>query len=347
MDRLLNEALNELSRAFLLRFELVYDFTDSLPFQLKRVATACVINIEGSELLFISCSELSMININNFLNLRRVKDKANLPIVVVLKAIDSETKHFLKVNNIGWVVPGRSSYIPSLFMNYTAINKYEVHDISESNKPFGIIPSYLIAYYLSSDLPFNFSAADLVHKMDVSKMAISRALKELLYANIIQEVNSLKPKVYEFCIERKTLWLKFRDRISSLSTNFMPILLDKTLVFKTFPAGESALSFYSEMLPPNQAQIGVCMGHLDRYLRPITPATIDGDYFFKSMGFVEENHSVADGDKVLLQIFPYKVVLEDYYLNKIFLALSKSNKNDLRVKSNFLELETDIVNSFN
>lgn len=346
MDRLLNEALNELSSAFLLRCELVYDFTDSLPFQLKRVATAYVINIEGSEFLFLSCSELSMININNYLNLRRVKDKANLPIVVVLKAIDLETKRFFKVNNIGWIVPGRSSYIPSLLMNYTALNKNEFHDISESNKPFGIIPSYLIAYYLSCDLPLNFSAADLVHKMDVSKMAISRALKELLSANIIQEVNSLKPKVYEFCIERKTLWLKYRDRISSLSTSFMPILVEKTVGYDVFPAGESALSYYSEMLPPNQVQIGVCMGHLDRYLRPITPATIDGDYFFKSMGFLEENHSVTDDGRVLLQIFPYKVVLEDIYLNKIFLALSKTNKNDLRVKSTFLELETDIVNTF-
>lgn len=346
MDRLLNEALNELSMTFLLRFKFVNDFTDSLPFQLKKVASACVLNIEGAELLFISCSKLSLINMNNFLNLRRVKDKVSIPIVVVLKAIDSETKHFFRVNNIGWIVPGRYSYIPSLLMNYTSLNKNKVHDISESNKSFGIIPSYLIAYYLSYDLPLNFSTADLVHKMDVSKMAVSRALKELLSASIIQEVNSLKPKTYEFCIERKTLWLNYRDRISSLSTGFMPVSIEKTSGYDVFPAGESALSMYSEMLPPNQAQIGVCMGHLDRYLRPITPATIDGDYFFKGMGFLDGNNDFVDDRKVLLQIFPYKVVLENYYLNKIFLALSKSNKNDLRVKSTFLELETEIVNTF-
>lgn len=346
MDRLLGEALNELSTAFLLRFEVVDDFTDSLPFQLKKVATAYVLNIEGAELLFISCSKLSMINTNNFLNLRRVKDKINIPVVVVLKAIDSETKVFFRKNNIGWVVPGRFSYIPSLLMNYTSLSNNNAHDLSGSNKPFGIIPSYLIAYYLSDDLPLSFSAADLVNKMEVSKMAISRALKELLSVNLIQEVNNVKPKIYEFCIERKLLWLKYRDRISSLSTSFMPVPVKKTHGHDVFPAGESALSMYSEMLPPNQAQIGVCMGYRDRILRPITPATIDGEYFFKSMGFLDDNNDFGDDKSVLLQIFPYKIVLEDYYLNKIFLALSRSNQNDLRVRSTFLELETEIVNNF-
>jgi len=347
MDRLLKEALNELSTVFLLRFEVVDDFTDSLPFQLKKVATAFVINIEGAELLFISCTKLSLISLNNFLNLRRVKDKINLPVVVVLKTIDTETKNFFKVNNIGWVVLGRSSYIPSLTMNYTSLKKNEEVVVRESNKPFGIIPSYLIAYYLSCDLPFIFSASDLVQKMEVSKMAISRALKELLLSEFIQEVDSFKPKKYEFCIERENLWLKHRHRISSLSTGFMSVPVEKTVKCEAFPAGETALSHYSDILPPNQVQIGICMGHLDRYLRPITPATIDGDYFFKSMGFIDDNHMVNNGDMVMLQIFPYKVVLNDYYLNEIFLALSKFNKNDLRVKSTFLELEAEIINGFN
>ncbi|EKZ9428756.1 hypothetical protein RH868_004548 [Salmonella enterica] len=346
MDKLLNAALNELSTVFLLRFEMVHDFTEELPFQLKKAATAYILRIEGRELLFISCPKLSYINANNFLNLRRLIDKINIPVVVVLKTIDSQSKSFLKNNNVGWVVPGRASYIPSMLMNYTSVDKSNDKNLNKANKSFGVIPSYIIAYYLSYDLPLSFSAADLVLKMDVSKMAISRALKELLAESIIEEVNDFKPKVYTFCIERKILWLKYRERISSLSTGFMAVSAKKISEYEVFPAGESALSMYSDMLSPNQPQVGVCMGHLDRYLRPITPATIDGDYLFKSMGFIEYNQDVGDGEMVLLQIFPYKVVLEGFYLNRIFLALSRFNKNDLRIKSTFLELETDIVNSF-
>ncbi|MRF57623.1 hypothetical protein [Citrobacter portucalensis] len=358
MKKLLEDAFNDLSKAFFLRAEVLRDVTDMLPFQLRKVAVAAEVSLDGRNLLFIASSKLSAISANNFLNIRRVVDVFDIPVVVVASNIDHETMAFFKHNHIGCIVPGKVSYIPSLLMNYNNINSDMDYKMVGNDKPFSIISSYILAYHLSGELPRFFNSLYLVEIFDVSKMAISRALNELLSQEIIYEIGNTRPKVFEFSIDRKLLWLKYKHRISSLSTSFIPVQTYKLEKYHFFVSGESALSIYSDMLPPDQKQIGIYLSAEDRRSKPITPATIESSYFFKELGFWDGvNSALFQSEKIaFLQIFPYLPVLKkselnkDTYntgvLNKVFLALSKFNKSDVRIRSSFIELETEIMNEF-
>ncbi|KLF28681.1 hypothetical protein YA29_16485 [Klebsiella aerogenes] len=348
MKTFLDDALNELANAFIVRIEHRRDVTEKLPFQLKKVATADTLMLEGRSFLVVACLKSAVLTANNFLLIRRLADRFNLPIIFALKSIDNGMMSYLHHKGYGWIVPGKASFIPSILVNYSPIDRISNYTLDKNRKSFGIIPSYILAYYLSDDLPGLFSSTDLIQKFDVSKMAISRALKELYTHDLIQEVNGTRPKLFEFCVDKRTLWSKYKDRISSLSTIFITVKLEKIQDLYLFAAGESALSLYTDINPPQQEQVGTFLNLDDRLsLKTITPATMEGDYFFKNMGLYEDiyNGHVKE-DKVNLQIFPYKPVLEGNSLNKIFLALSRFDKSDTRVNSCFIELETDIINGF-
>lgn len=51
--------------------------------------------------------------------------------------------------------------MPFLFINHNVINDYQ-HINIKSEKQFGIIPSYIIAHYISGSLKSPFNSADII-----------------------------------------------------------------------------------------------------------------------------------------------------------------------------------------
>lgn len=341
---LIDDAIQYLSTSFFIVLNILDDVSEYLPFQIKGKSSAYIANIKEMKFLIVVAEKESVLSANNFLHIKRVHSKFNLPIILISKDVSESSRKYAFLNQIGIIVPFKFSYLPSLFIHR------EVNEISErpvyvdTEKEYGVIPSYLLAYYLAGMFDNGFNSNDIITLLGVSKMAVSRATKELVTQNLIDEEPNGRGRRYFFTKRRKEIWSHYKNRITSLSTGFVTVSLSKLKSRDIFLSGETALSKYTFISTPLVSQYGVCMEGHDRYMRPITPATIDGDYFFKILDLLHSN--VHSSDLVQLQIFPYKPLILNGYLSKVFLALSRFNKNDVRVKSSFLELETEVYNEF-
>ncbi|WP_454123272.1 hypothetical protein [Kosakonia sp. Marseille-Q7440] len=342
MDKLITDAMEYLSSSFLVETEVRQGIEDILPFQIRQKASAYIIRIEGTDFLCIASDKLSVLTSNNFLYIRKIVSKIDLPVIIISEELDFETRRMIKKIGGGWIIPNKYSFISSLFIHKEANELKEKNITVDNEKKFGVIPSYLMAYYLCGYFDYEFVSFDIIDTLKVSKMAVSRAIKELIERNIIVETSEGKLRSFEFSCDRQTLWNRHRNNIAELSTGFIPVKNGKIKKLDTFLTGESALSKYTLISPPFYQQLGVSMSDTDRYMRPITPATIEGDYFFKALSLLEETGEHVSDDICLLQIFPYAPVVNNGYLDKIFLSLSRVNKKEIRVKSSYFELETDI-----
>lgn len=345
MNELINEAIAYIKSTFFLESIIINDVSNELPFQLKSRSSAYVVEINDSLFFFLCVDDIQSVEANNFLHLKRIYAKYQLSIVVVAKYIrESSMKKMSAIGigiGIGWVIPGSYLLIPSLLIHKGTHDSKESLQFIDKDKPFGIIPSYLIAYYLSGRYSNFFNSSDVINTFSVSKMAASRAFKELINDGIIDSFEKGRNKEFRFSITRREVWERYRNRISPLSTGLLPVSASKISGLKTFYSGESALAEYSLLSSPVIQHLGVYLNEEDRYMRPITPATINGDYFFKIMKLLDDKEKPSDfyDKKYMIQIFPYPPIIENDYLNKVFLVLSKFNKYDIRVKGSYLELE--------
>lgn len=347
MNKLITNALEYLSSSFLVEVKVLESVDEFLPFQIKQKASAYRISIDGVDFLCVASDKLSVLTANNFLNIRKLSSKIQIPIIIISLELNLDARKVIRKLGWGWIVPNQFSFIPSLFIHREANELKESKILVDNEKKFGIIPSYLIAYYLCGYFNNGFVSSDIIEIFNVSKMAVSRAIKELVERSVINEMSKSKPRLFYFSFDRQTLWNQQRNNVAELSTGFLPVASDKIKHMDTFFVGETALSKYTLISPPSYKQLGLFMTESDRYMRPITPATIEGAYFFKALGLLELGNENLKEDVCLLQIFPYKPVIKNNYLDKVFLALSRVNKNDIRVKSSYFELETEIFQELN
>ncbi|UVV75376.1 hypothetical protein [Pantoea agglomerans] len=349
MSTIINDALKSLKSVFFVETTEEGGLNDTLPFQLKSKAESRLVRVEDHLFMFVAIKNEDVFVANNFLMMKRLVAGSFYPIVLVSSHLSRDFRKMLRALSIGWVIPGEQSFIPSLFI-YNASNEIkEKKPAVDTEKQFGLIPSYIIAHYLSGALTNTFTSSDIISLFDVSKMAASRAINDLISQGVICEVVSGKSRVLEFSYSPKYFWLHYRHRLSSLTTGFLPISFYYIKKIDSFRSGESALASYTLLSPPAIEHLGICMTMRDRYLRPITPATLDGDYLFNAMGLLEDDvfGDLDSGKYSMVQIFPYKPAVKNGVIDKVFLALSRFNKNDLRSRSSFFELETEVFNNLN
>lgn len=343
--KLIHDAVKYISTSFLIETDIIEDVTEYLPFQIKHNVSANIVSINGSKFLFLAAQKEKTLSANNFLHVKRMYSKFNIPVVLVTSDISTYALEFSKQFNGGWVVPYKFTYIPSLFIHRSVNDITNSVGFVDTTKAFGIIPSYILTYYISGSFNAGFNSSDIIELLGVSKMAFSRAAKDLSEAGLVSDEPDGRSRRFTFTVSRKQVWSHYKNRISPLSTGFMIVSEDMLSGKDSFLSGETALSKYSFLSPPNTINLGICMSGQDRYMRPITPATIDGDYFFKILGLW--GGGVDRKNVVSLQIFPYNPLIESGCINKVFLIFSRFNRNDVRVKSSFLELETEVYNELN
>lgn len=346
MNRLIQDALKYVNSSFLIDTEIEKNVSDELPFQLKKRAELYLVDIEGREFLVLASDDPDVLSANNFLHVKKIENRFSRPLIIVTTEVNPELKAVVKQLKGGLIIPGRYTILPALLIHR------EVNEIPyrsnwvDTEKSFGIIPSYLICYYFSDYFSNGFSSADIIKILGISKMAVSRAVKDLVANQIIREKGSGRNMNYFFTYSRKSLWNHHRHRISMLSTGFVGVKKKHLPPTELFSTGESALSKYTLLSSPGTPNMGICMTNDERYMRPITPATINGDYFFKIMKILSDNkyeERRTDHD-VMLQVFPYKPLINNGVINKVFLIFSRLNIADIRLKSSLLELETDVYN---
>lgn len=346
MKRLLAEALKYIESSFLINTKILQEMDEYLPFQLRRSANLCIVSIDYKEFMVLTIDTPEQLLSNNFVHLKRLEAKSDLPLIIVTSELTFELKNISKQQKNGLIIPGRYVSMPPLMLQ-SETKSVISERWADTESSYGIIPSYLLVYYLSGYFEDGFNSIDILELLGVSKMAFSRAVKELLSHKLISETSYGRSSHFRFIESRKRIWNQYRHRVSPLSTGFVPVRNETLKAAEVFLSGESALSKYTLLGSPSRPFLGKCLTDKDRYMRPITPATMKGDYFFKILNVLEDAeyyHSHIEGF-AMLQIFPYQPAIQNDALDKVFLLFSRFNTTDLRVKSSYSELEEQVYSN--
>lgn len=343
MKSLLADALKYIESSFLIDTKILQEIDEYLPFQLRKSATLCIVSIDDREFMVLTVEDPELLVSNNFVHLKRLEAKSDLSFIVVTSKLTFELKNISKQLKNGLIIPGRYVSMPSLMLQSESKDVISDRWV-DTESSYGIIPSYLLTYYLSGYFDDGFNSLDILELLGVSKMAFSRAVKELLSHKLISETSSGRSSHFRFTESRKRVWNHYRHRVSPLSTGFVPVRNETLKAAEVFFSGESALSKYTLLGSPSRPFLGKCLTDKDRYMRPITPATMKGDYFFKILNVLDDAeyyHTLIEGFS-MLQVFPYQPAIQKDALNKVFLLFSRFNTTDLRVKSSYNELEDQV-----
>lgn len=346
MNNLLADALKYIESSFLINTKILQEVDDHLPFQLKKNANLCIVSIDDREFMVLTIDDPALLISNNLLHLKRLEFKSDLPLIIVTSKLTVELKNISKQLKKGLIIPDRYISMPSLMLQNETKDIITERWVDTENN-YGIIPSYLLTYYLSGYFDDGFNSIDILALLGVSKMAFSRAVKELLSHELISETSYGRSSHFQFTESRKRIWNQNRHRVSPLSTGFIPVRNETLKAEEVFLSGESALSKYTLLGSPSRPFLAKSLTNKDRYMRPITPAAMKGDYFFKILNILEDAkyyHTHMEGF-AMLQVFPYQPVIENGALNKVFLLFSRFNTTDLRVKSSYSELEEQVYSN--
>nr|WP_310616095.1 hypothetical protein [Pantoea cypripedii] len=346
MKSLLADALRYIESSFLIDTKILQEIDENLPFQLRKSAALCIVSIDERKFTVLTVEDPALLVSNNFVHLKRLEAKSDLPLILVTSELTFELKNISKQLKNGLVIPGRYVSMPSLMLQSESQKVIPDRWVDTENS-YGIIPSYLLTYYLSDYFDDGFNSSYIMELLGISKMAFSRAVKELLSHKLISETSYGRGSHFQFTESRKKIWNHYRHRVSPLSTGFVPVRNETIKAAEIFLSGESALSKYTLLGSPSRPFLGKCLTDKDRYMRPITPATMKGDYFFKMLNILDDAeyyHAHIEGF-AMLQIFPYQPVIQNDALNKTFLLFSRFNTTDLRVKSSYNELEEQVYSN--
>ena len=188
MKNLLADALKYIESSFLIDTKILKEIDEYLPFQLSKSATLCIVSIDNREFMVLTVEDPELLVSNNFVHLKRLEAKSKLSLIIVTSELNLELKNISKQLKNGLIIPGRYVSMPSLML------QSESKDVPsglwvDTENSYGIIPSYILTYYLSGYFDDGFNSLDILDLLGVSKMAFSRAVKELLSHKLISETS--------------------------------------------------------------------------------------------------------------------------------------------------------------
>ena len=93
MNGLINEAIAYIKSTFFLTPQIRDDISTELPFQIKNKSSAYVVEINNNFFLFLCVDDIQHVESNNFLYLKRIYAKHQLPIVIVAKYIEEDIRN--------------------------------------------------------------------------------------------------------------------------------------------------------------------------------------------------------------------------------------------------------------
>ena len=265
-------------------------------------------------------------------HIKLFEDSLELPIILVLNNITASMKRYLIDNNISFI-SNDSIYLPQLliYLNNFTIKKYVV-----PKKLSKLTQVILIDLLLNTQSIYNINnpieVTSLMAKWNVSKMSISRVLKQLVEFNYLQ---------YETIIRKKYYYINKNLDIDKLLINLQSPLINKIFIkntdlkyfeYKTL-SSYSALSYYTNLTHSK------------------TIYAIQKDYFnniMKHNNIVIYNQDY-DNSLIEIELWKYKPnIFNNNIIDKISLYIilqNNSDFNDVRYTNAVNELYTQIQNT--
>lgn len=246
-----------------------------------------------------------------------------LPIIYIFQNLEPWQRKRLIEKKVGFAEPFRQLYVPSLFMQFRDGHAQEkaISPIIQQLKPPAQL---LLLYHLQIKTLEGLLLQEIAKMLNYSAMTITRAIKELSTISLLH-VEGIKEKSIFFNSNRKDLWEKALPYLTSpvreVWHHDQPIYNEYTRF-----GGESALSHYSMLSPPNEETMVI--GKDPFRLRKNQYARLDKKYGFYRI-------EVWHYDPVLLS--------SQREVDKLSLYLTLKNHSDERIQGALQNMINEMI----
>lgn len=134
-----------------------------------------------------------------------------------LFVLNSGSKEFCRIlikAQVPFIIPGRQIFVPESIMMIQE-DKFN-RTISENRKQFSPLAQVILLYHLlNKDHENELAFQDLLHRLNLNKVYLSRSVKELEQVQIAEIVTIRHRKKLVFVSERKSIWDNYQDKLTS------------------------------------------------------------------------------------------------------------------------------------
>lgn len=309
----------------------LWDDKKKLPLYLIKAYDYIRIEYYGKTFLAINCSDKEELGIDELKkHIKQIKKYTKLEddLVVIFNVTTRYMRSRLIREQISFIIPGKQIYFPTLGMVYSEkmISKYKLDKAYTSEiKMTPVTQALFLELVLNKKSNNNQSA--LAKKLNVSRMSISRAFKELKSMNLIKDTNEDGIVNMKFSKHIKEVWQKAQDYFVDPVLKKVYVIMDSIdneLKDHLNISGESALSRYSMLGEPKYKTYGITnkkWNELDH-----KPQIVE----------------VKDDRVCIIELWKHKLPIKDNIIHPLSLLVLLASESDERIINELGYLEESI-----
>ena len=268
---IISEAINYLEYNFKFSYKShEWRGKSNLPLYLANGYNFEEVLIEKKAVLFMDCSrkETSFRELLSHLNKVKEITSYNNEIILIFKSITNYQREKLIKEGLSYIIPGKQIYVPIFGVIFIEKLQDRFSIIDEGKIEIMKPTTQALFLELIASMDFRRSAQELGKKLNVSKMSVTRAYKDLEKMNIVTKQGEYYVSGYHFSTGIKEVWtLASKNLMDPVLKNVYvnESLITEELRSELIVSGESALANYSMMSFPRQNVYGITSKKLKKY----------------------------------------------------------------------------------
>ncbi|MCD8013805.1 MAG: hypothetical protein LUG99_11620 [Lachnospiraceae bacterium] len=291
--------------------EKAWDLEERLPLYLKSGRSYSILQIESLDCLCIKITSDDF-RISSYLKqLDKLSGYWNSNVILVFQELSTYQRKMLIQNKIAFIVPESQVYIPFLgmvFKERTAGRQYIVDNRLSAT-------AQLLVLFAIKNKINRIRQADITQFIPSSPMTISRAVNELIQLNLMNEKINGRERILLVDSSMSGLYRKCKRYLDTPISRI--VYVKEADVPEELPfAGESALSEYSMLNPPNVN----CYAMWKKNFNKLKLDTVDPNWIRESYAEIQ------------LWIYDPLLLANGRYVSELPLALTFENETDERVE---------------
>lgn len=291
-----------------------------LPLYLAKGFDFIELLIEGQRILMINCSRKEELGIEEIMaHLRAIRDKGKYKgeIILLFKNITNYHREKLIKEGQSFIISGKQVYSPILGLIFVEKmhDRFKTADNTETRLMKPTTQALLLELISSND--FKRSAQEVGRRLDVTKMSITRAYKDLEEMAIVSKSAEYYLSEYRLINSNKETWEMLIDKFIDPVLKRVYVdeaMMDDALRSELCISGESALSLYTMLGHPKHKVFGITNKRFKKFVGNI-----------KTLPY-------ADSHSCILEIWRHEMPTVEGILHPLAVALEMKYIYDERIE---------------
>ncbi|MFT6966822.1 MAG: hypothetical protein ACJAT1_002045 [Marivirga sp.] len=183
-------------------------------------------------------------------HIQLLKKRYGINIIYIVDNITSYKRRHLVDKKINFIVPGKQLYLPVAAIDFREIFQRKE---ARAEERLGPTAQAILLKFLYNDLSNEISSQEIIKKLKVTKMTVSRAFNELISFKLATTISHGRNRLLKFNFQKYELWEKAQPHL--VNPVKKSVWIDKfhfqhISKMNLIESGELALASYSMLMHP-------------------------------------------------------------------------------------------------